>query len=294
MPYSMTSVLALSAFLATVLAEDVSTGYADVNRPYDLPSHVFQPALDSPAASGTYALTNFGPSNGTWDLEIHIASDVPLAEATDENGNGFGNNKVAQLSILAMIPPDLESQLAVEGDDDICAIVFRGLTSEANREANDDDGTCETLNEECRNDLISVAEERDGCGDIDLPESCSELFPADIEQWGFGVHQEAISATGRYFGHVSNAENRGSDDAQLEYERAKTHVWPVILSWRNSIELLCLRAQEQAERGELVTDGPDRDYSEDDDDDDHNVAGKPKASLAVSLGALIFVCTTIV
>lgn len=182
----MTHLLALSVFLTKGLAEDVSTGYADVNRPYDLPSHVFQPALDSPAGIGTLALTDFGPSNGTWDLEILVASHVPLSEGADEDGDGFGNNQVGQLTTLAMLAPDLDAQLAVDGDEDICAIVFRGLTSEANRDAVGDDGTCENLSEECHDDLISAAEERDGCEAIELPDSCSEWFPEDIQIWGFG------------------------------------------------------------------------------------------------------------
>lgn len=185
--------LVLSELLAESLAEDVSTGYADVNRPYDLPSHVFQPALDSPAGTGTLGLSDFGPSNGTWDLEILVASHVPLSEGTDEDGDGFGNNQVGQLTTLAMIAPDLDSQLAVDGNEDVCAIVFRGLTSEANRDELFDKGTCESFSEECRDDLVTAAEERNGCEVIDLPDSCSEWFPEDVESWGFGELYSILS-----------------------------------------------------------------------------------------------------
>lgn len=182
----MISLLILPALWSIAIAWDVSTGYADIHRPYDLPAHIFQPALDDPAATGDWGLIDFGPSNKTWDIKIAVASDVPLNEAQDEDGNGFGNNKVGQLTVLGLSAPDLDSQFEVTDDDDICIVVFRGFTNETNRDGIGDSGTCEMLSEECHNDLVTAGEERDGCVDIELPESCSEYFPEDIDSWGFG------------------------------------------------------------------------------------------------------------
>lgn len=109
-----------------------------------------------------------------------------------------------------------------------------------------------------------------------------------------GVQSEALSATGRFFGHISNAERKGSGDAELEYERAITHIWPFILSWRNSTELRCLWPHTEMEDGGLVTEAPDRDYSEEDDSDDDNSAGRFKATLSLVPAALLATLVAVV
>ncbi|KAM0328183.1 hypothetical protein ACHAQA_005590 [Verticillium albo-atrum] len=294
----MSAFLRALPFAALAAASSVSTGSPDASPPYSLPSRSFGLALAQPNATNSLPITGFGANDtsdaadgaGAWGLRILVASDVSL----DDAGSGsFADDDVAQLTVLALVSPN-----GVASDADACATVFRGLSSNATRKAQDDDGSCEVLSDDCKRDLAAAGACR---GDVEVPSSCEDWISTDVSSWAFRVPNN-ITETGRFFAHASGAEAEGSDAAEEAYAVAVTNVWPVVLSWGdNSTALRCVRAANVVQGSDDPDEVPDRDESDggsdnggkgkgnggsSDNDDDDSSAVSLRAGVVGALGAV--------
>ncbi|KAM0277120.1 hypothetical protein ACHAQH_006064 [Verticillium albo-atrum] len=285
-------------FAALAAASSVSTGSPDASPPFSLPSRSFGIALAQPNATNSLPITGFGANDtsdangaGAWGLRILVASDVSL----DDAGSGsFADDDVTQLTVLALASPN-----GVAPDGEACATVWRGLSSNATRDAQDDDGSCEELSDACKRDLEAAGACR---GDVEVPSSCEDWISSDVDSWAFRIPNN-ITETGRFFAHASGAEAEDSDAAEEAYAVAVTNVWPVVLSWGdNSTALRCVRASNVVQGSDEPDDVPDRDETDggsengssgngngggnDNDDDDDNAAGAMRAGVIGTLGSV--------
>ncbi|ROT40730.1 hypothetical protein SODALDRAFT_376489 [Sodiomyces alkalinus F11] len=239
----------------------------DSNPPLNLSPVVFREAAAVPNATNAVPLA-FGDSSddtgaNQWGLRILVTGNVPVRDDDDNDDDDDDDDEdVTQLTVISLIAPE-------------------GLSSDATREAQDDRGSCEVFSSQCRDALESAASNRDGCGRVDIPDSCSEWFSSD-RQWNDEVTSNATLSS-RVFARATDPEDAGSDDARAAYARAVTHVWPVVVSLGDSSALRCLRASDVHQGSDEPDRVPDRDPdadgdSDDDDDDDDDRNGNGSGS----------------
>lgn len=186
----------MTSLLRTVLPLAALVNAADVvfnpdsNPPHDISPATFREAAALPNATNAvpFAFGNSSDHSGAnqWGLRILVTGNVPVDDdrddRDDDDDDDNDDDDVTQLTIISLIPP----QGTNDNNSSACLSVFGGLSSDATREAQDDDrGSCAFLSSDCREDLESAAADRNGCDKISLPDSCSEWFSSS-RQWNDG------------------------------------------------------------------------------------------------------------
>ncbi|CCC09601.1 unnamed protein product [Sordaria macrospora k-hell] len=205
---SLSFLLLLSLYVEVSSAQSLSpspsltTGSFSSDPPFGLPASSLADAIASSISNASFPTTGYntsipaGPADATgngisgWSLQITVAANIPLTNASDSSGISVEDkkSKVTEAAVLSLVPPSLIESV----DEDswrVCAIVFVGglatdKTEEARTKGLDLDGTCAALlPSECIQELQvgSVANGTDTsrgreCASLVVPDACLEYF----------------------------------------------------------------------------------------------------------------------
>jgi hypothetical protein len=223
--------LALLSGLATAydgLGESVIGGRIDTQPPWAISTTELQQALSQPNATGQVQITGYNLSSTQpdlvetrdWTLRVSIRADVSLSSAQDRDLSSADKEKRMQMAILSVDAPDpFIINNAVDAHR-LCAVVYPGLSDEATRKGQSDDGDCETaLPEQCVKDLEAAAissnnDQSKSCAAPTLPNSCKDSFLTQQSVVAFGKTPSAHPFPLRYRANIDRRAQQGGPRPQ--------------------------------------------------------------------------------
>lgn len=256
---AMTPMFTLSRLLTT-------TGTPS-NPPYGIPpsdfAHAISSANNNPISNASFPVSGYntstpaGPNVATgegipgWRLNIDVAANVPLINATDFFLSAdVKKTKVTEVMTLSLVPPPppaSDEKLPLDENSwRICAVVFTGgLSDDTVKEAQLrggklDDGTCDMyLPSECIQGLQvnSVANNtagkgESGCGSLVVPDACGKSFVVKVGD-GYEINStsfDQINGNQRYSFFAGASAPTGKDNATAVMVMEQM-VWPVVITW---------------------------------------------------------------